>query len=148
MTYQIIAMTKEDYDEAYDLWKRCKGIGLSDADERCAITKFLDQNPGLCYIARQGSKLVGTALTGSDSRRGYLYHLAVDPDRRQIGIGRALVERSLQALKDQGIQKCHIMVYSDNESGLTFWQQIGWKTRPEIGLMSFDLIVEKNESSC
>ena len=33
------------------------------------------------------------------------------------------VERTLQALAEQGIQKCHIMVFGSNESGLAFWKK-------------------------
>jgi len=70
MTYTISEMTKEDYAEALALWQRCDGIGLSDADSSCAIGRFLERNPGLCFIARQGTDLIGTCLAGSDGRRG------------------------------------------------------------------------------
>lgn len=148
MTYTISEMTKEDYTEAYALWQRLPGIGLSDADSSCAIGRFLDRNPGLCFVARQDGKMVGTCLAGSDGRRGYLYHLAVDPIVRRQGIGQALVEKTLEALKAEKIQKCHIMVFSNNELGLSFWQATGWKMRGDIAILSYDLVSPEKASPC
>jgi N-acetylglutamate synthase len=148
MSYLISQMTINDYEEAVDLWKRCEGIGLSDADERAPINRFLNQNEGLCFVARSGEKLVGTCLCGSDGRRGYLYHLAVDPDARRQGIGQALAAKSLAELKLMDIHKCHIMVYAKNDLGLKFWSKVGWKLRPEIEVMSFDLESSQKCGSC
>ncbi len=148
MTYQITEMTKADYAEASALWQRIPGIGLSDADSSCAIGRFLDHNPGLCHVARQGETMVGTCLAGSDGRRGYLYHLAVDPNFRRLGIGQALVEKSFAGLKALGIQKCHIMVFADNILGLAFWQSSGWKLRKDIEILSYDLITADKVPAC
>jgi ribosomal protein S18 acetylase RimI-like enzyme len=148
MTYQIFEMTPADYEESLDLWKRCEGIGLSDADEKEPVARFLAQNKGLCFIARAESKLVGTCLTGSDGRRGYLYHLAVDPSSRREGIAKALVQRAFTELQARDIHKCHIMVYGGNELGLKFWKQTGWVLRPEIVIMSYDLKPPCGGSPC
>ena len=148
MSTQITEMTKADYAEAYALWQNTPGIGLSDADSSCAIGRFLDRNPGLNFVARQGSKLVGTCLCGSDGRRGYLYHLAVDESVRRQGIGQALVEKTFEALRSLNIQKCHIMVFEKNELGLAFWQASGWKLRKDIVILSYDVTPAEKQSSC
>lgn len=148
MTCQISEMTIQDYDEAYTLWQRCEGIGLSEADSRCGIEAFLKHNPGLSFTARTDEGVAGTVLCGSDGRRGYLYHLAVDPSCRRMGIGQALMERSLSALRARGIQRCHIMVFKDNENGLVFWQTEGWKLRKDIAILSYDLVTLNGGSSC
>ncbi len=148
MTCQISEMTIQDYDEAYALWQRCEGIGLSDADSRCGIQAFLKQNPGLSFTARKDDDLAGTVLCGSDGRRGYLYHLAVDSSCRRMGIGQALMERSLSALRAMGIQRCHIMVFKENETGLAFWQSEDWKLRKDIAILSHDLVAAEGGSTC
>lgn len=148
MTYQIFEMTKEDYGEAYALWQRIPGIGLSDADTSCAISSFLERNPGLSFVARQEGLMVGTCLAGSDGRRGYLYHLAVDPSARRQGIGQGLVERAFAALKALNIHKCHIMVFAGNELGLAFWQAKGWQLRKDIVILSYDLVLPEKASPC
>ena len=135
----ITPMTMGDYDEVIALWKATPGIGLSDADSWEGIQRYLESNPGLSFVARSGEKLVGAALCGHDGRRGYLHHLAVDPDHRKSGTGRRLSERCLESLKAEGITRCHIFVYANNSGGLTFWNRIGWYERSEMKLMSIDI---------
>ena len=77
----------EDYDQALALWKRTPGMGLSSVDERKPIEEFLALNPGLSFAAWAGGLLVGTALCGTDGRRGFLYHLAIDTAYRRQGTG-------------------------------------------------------------
>jgi len=135
----ITPFTLQDYDEALALWKSSPGIGLSQADSREAIAFFLERNPGLNFVARASGQLVGTLLCGCDGRRGYLYHLAVHPDFRRQGIGRALVDACLNGLRRLGIQKAHLFVYTDNQDAIAFWRSTGWYPRPELMIMSFDL---------
>ena len=138
-TIQYFKMTIADYNETIELWKNSPGIALSKADSKNNIAQFIARNPGLGFVARDGEKLVGAVLCGNDGRRGYLYHLAVAVDYHRLGIGKTLTKKVLSALKDQGIQKCHIFVIADNLEGMRFWQKTGWKKREDIFLMSFDL---------
>ncbi len=128
-----------DYDEVYALWKASEGIGLSAADEREGIARFLERNPGLAFVARHGTELAGAVLVGDDGRRGYLHHLAVSAAHRRGGLGRALVERCLAALGERGIRKCHIFVFGGNQGGLAFWEELGFYPRNELVLMSHDI---------
>ncbi len=140
MDYEIRQMTMADYDEVYALWEASEGIGLSAADEREGIAHFLERNPGLAFVACAGTELVGAVLVGDDGRRGYLHHLAVSAAYRHQGLGRALVERCLVALGERGIRKCHIFVYGGNQGGLAFWEEVGFYPRPELVLMSHDIL--------
>ena len=124
------------YDEVYTLWQRCSGVGLSSADERDQITAYLARNPGLSFVAVEGSAVVGAVLCGHDGRRGYIHHLAVDDDYRRRGIGKRLVEECLAALQEAGIQKCHLLIFHENEDGIAFWEAGGWTLRRDIMVMS------------
>jgi ribosomal protein S18 acetylase RimI-like enzyme len=135
----IYEMKIADYEEVYHLWSNSHGIGLSTADSQESIANFLKLNPGLCFIAREGEKLAGAVLCGCDGRRGYLYHLAVKPIYRKVGIGRSLTQRVLEALKTHEIQRCHIFVMVDNSEGKKFWDKIGWKRRDDLYIMSHDI---------
>jgi ribosomal protein S18 acetylase RimI-like enzyme len=138
MAVGVREMTLEDYDEALILWRSTPGIGLSPADKCDGIARFLARNPGLSFVAYEENSLVGTVLCGSDGRRGYLYHLAVKSGKRRGGMGRILVGKSLDALQEAGIEKCHIFVYKDNIEGIVFWADTGWVKRPELVIMSYD----------
>lgn len=130
------AFTMEDYEKAYDLWLHTAGMGLTDADSRDKLGLFLRRNEGLSLVCADGDELAGTVLCGHDGRRGFLYHLAVRETYRGKGIGGGLVKRCLAALKDQGIEKCHIFVLADNELGINFWQGSGWLKRDDFYVFS------------
>ena len=49
------------YDLVLALWQQCEGIGLSDADSRESINKYLDRNPGMNFVA-SFSTITTTAL--------------------------------------------------------------------------------------
>lgn len=137
---EIRVMSMDDYDDAIGLWKATEGMGLSSADSREAIGRYLERNPGMSFVARDPSgRLLGAVLCGHDGRRGYLHHLAVRADCRGQGLGRQLVERCLEAVHAAGIDKFHLFVYQTNTTGRAFWERIGWYERPELVIMSTDV---------
>ena len=71
-------------------------------------------------MAVEDSAVIGTVLCGTDTRRGYIYHLFVDPEYRRKGVALSLMERVFQAhLKKWEFEKCHLFVFRDNEGGKT-----------------------------
>lgn len=136
ISYSIHEMQICDYDEFYKLWSNTAGMGLSDADSYENIDKYLLRNKGLSFVCRYEGKIIGTILCGHDGRRGYIYHVTVAEEYRGKGIGQTLVDRSLQKLKEEGINKCHLFVFSDNEIGNAFWRSKGWNKREDIFVYS------------
>jgi ribosomal protein S18 acetylase RimI-like enzyme len=133
-------MTAADYDQTLALWQEVEGVGLSSADSREQIERYLKRNPGQSLLAWQEDLLVGAVLCGHDGRRGYIHHLAVRPGHRRQGIGRLLVSRCLTALAAEGIEKCHLFVFSQNEAAIKFWQAVGFTGRTELSMMSMNII--------
>ncbi len=129
-------LTLDDYDAALALWKRCEGIGIGAGDTREGIAQFLARNPGLSFVIETQGQVIGTALSGHDGRRGFIYHLAVDSIHRQKGHGRKLVHACLEQLRRRGLQKTHIVVYANNQHGQEFWLKLGWVKRDNLLIMS------------
>lgn len=124
-----------DLDAMLDLWAQTDGVGLNESDTPERLRGFLDRNPGLSLVARDGPRLVGGVLCGHNGRNGYLCHLAVVPEYRRHGLGRQMVERCLAALSAQGILKCQIFLYADNELGRQFWNRCGWAARNNLKVL-------------
>ena len=88
------------------------------------------------FVARDDGRLIAAVLCGHDGRRGYVTHLAVDPEARGRGVGRELVERCLAALRRDRIEKCHLFVFADNADARSFWRGVGWTERGELAVFS------------
>nr|WP_290698114.1 GNAT family N-acetyltransferase [Halomonas sp. UBA3074] len=138
-------MTINDYDAAIALWSESEGVRIRDADSRQGIEKYLLRNPGLSFVAEvegegegEGEEeLVGTIMAGHDGKRGYVQHLSVADSHRRLGIATRLVSLCLEALKNEGIQKSHLMILPENDAAQTFWASQGWAYRSDILLYSF-----------
>ena len=134
MDYSVQAMTMDDYDELYALWTRTAGMGLREVDDGYeGIAKFLARSPGCSFVARTpDGTLLGGILCGHDGRRGHIYHTAVDASARGNGIGRALVQSAMAALRAEGIRKATLVAFSRNETGNAFWQRMGFAAREDL----------------
>jgi ribosomal protein S18 acetylase RimI-like enzyme len=128
-----------DYDGALELWQRAEGLEIAEGDDRASVADFLVRNPGLSRAATDGSAIVGVALCGHDGRRGYIYHLAVDPVYQGGGLGKRLLDECLAGLRRAGLKRALILVASDNARGRKFWRRCGWEEVPGPVVMGIDL---------
>ena len=129
----IRPITPDDCPALLALWTATPGVGLGPGDTAEGVAAFLARNSGLSPAAFDASAaMVGCTLCGHDGRRGTIYHLAVRPDHRHRGVGRALVDFCLTRLAAQGIHRCNALVYATNEDGQAFWTRAGWHRRDEL----------------
>lgn len=119
-------MLLDDYDSVYRLWSMAEGMSLGEEDSREGIALYLRRNPKSCFVALDGTEIIGAVLSGHEGRRGILRHLVVRPEYRKKGIAAALVRACFEALAADGIRKCNVFVMDDNGAGLKFWEHIGF----------------------
>ena len=136
----VRAMTIEDYDEVYALWRKIRGFGLRSVDDsREGVARFLSRNPETSVVAREDGRIVGAILCGHDGRRGCLYHVCVDPGYRMRGIGKSMVVYAMEALKKEKINKVSLIAFTKNDIGNAFWKEIGWTKREDLNYYDFTL---------
>ena len=130
-TYRTMDIS--DYEQVYELWLSCAGMGLNNLDDsKEGIKRFLDRNPQTCFVALEEQTVAGVIIAGHDGRRGYIYHTAVHPQHRHKGIASKLVDEALKALKAQGINKTALVVFSRNAEGNAFWENVGFTERTDL----------------
>ncbi|MDO5396755.1 MAG: GNAT family N-acetyltransferase [bacterium] len=130
---KIRKMTLYDYDDVYNLWVSCVGMGLNNIDDsKDGIGRFLKRNPDTCFVSEYENRVVGVIMAGNDGRRGYIYHTSVNSKYRNQGIGSKLVDTAINALKNQGINKAALVVFNKNENGNAFWEKQGFTVREDL----------------
>jgi len=136
MQVVIQEMELSDHTAVRDLWLQSRMLEMADTDSPEGLARFLERNPGLSFVARDGEQIVGAVLCGHDGRRGYIDQLMVHESYRRHGIGRSLVSRCIYNLMRIGIRKWHLFVYEDNPGAIAFWGKLGWSERVELVTMS------------
>lgn len=130
---EIRLMQISDYDQVRTLWQNTPGMGLNDKDDSPeGIAAFLKRNPETCFVAVERDEIVGVILSGHDGRRGFIYHTAVALNQRKNGIGSALVEAALAALRTEGIKKVALVAFAKNELANQFWEKRGFSLREDL----------------
>ena len=138
--YQIRQMLESDFDEIHALWMSIHGFGIRSLDDsREGITRFLRRNPTTCIVAVDEGKIVGTILCGHDGRRGCFYHVCVHEAYRKHGIGSAMAEAAIEALKKEGINKVCLIAFKSNEVGNHFWKRKGWTFREDLNYYDYSI---------
>ena len=72
------------------------------------------------------------AVTISPAKRAALLMLPEYRETKRRGIARALVERTIEALRALGIHKVALVVFRRNEGGNAFWERMGFTVREDI----------------
>lgn len=139
-TRSLLVFEPRHIEPALALFRGCAGVGLSVGDTPPEIAGFLARNPGFsAVIETPAGSVVGAILAGHDGRRGFLYHLAVHPDERRRGLGQRLVDHCLGAFRTAGISRVSIHVFGDNRQGAEFWAKLGWRMRPDLSVLQYEL---------
>jgi len=130
-TLSIAPIEDGDLAEVIALWARC-GLTRPWNDPAAAIALARRGANSTILISRDGGAIIATAMVGHDGHRGWVYYVAVDPDRRGKGHGRAIMNAAEEWLRQAGIAKMQLMVRSDNTRVQAFYEAIGYDEQERI----------------
>ncbi len=120
-----------DIPAVLDLWAR--GAGESSiANDAPQIERMLARDPEMLLLAvDEHDRVVGSVIAGYDGWRAHVYRMAVDPDAREGGVGRALVAALEARFRALGAVRSDAIVLLDNELGRSFWAAVGYAPDPK-----------------
>jgi len=130
-TLAIAPIEDADVAAVIALWQRCD-LTRPWNDPAADIALARRGPNSTILIGRDGDAVVATAMVGHDGHRGWVYYVAVDPDRRCSGYGRAIMNAAEEWLLQAGIAKLQLMVRSDNARVQAFYESIGYDEQERI----------------
>jgi ribosomal-protein-alanine N-acetyltransferase len=115
----------QDIDAVLDLWKQADAIpSVTDTAED--LRRAIADPAANVLVSELGERLVGSIIGTFDGWRGNIYRLAVHPDCRRRGIGRALLAAVEQYLAKQGTKRITALVSKHHSWATGFWQAVGY----------------------
>jgi ribosomal protein S18 acetylase RimI-like enzyme len=66
-------------------------------------------------------------MVGHDGHRGWVYYVAVDPDKQKCGLGRAIMNAAEAWLRAAGLPKLQLLVRRENLKAGAFYQSLGYE---------------------
>jgi len=133
---KIELFTMRYYHEIIDLWKR-SGIEVSSSDTRDEIARVLKKNPDLFLIGKKKEKIIAVVMGAFDGRRGYVHHLAVDPDYQKKRYGKVMMDELIERFRKKKVHKVHLFIEKSNKEVVDFYRKLEWDIRDDLIMMSF-----------
>jgi ribosomal protein S18 acetylase RimI-like enzyme len=124
---QLAIAPLEDADIAavVALWQRC-GLTRPWNEPEADIALARQGSNAAVLLGRDGDAVVASVLVGHDGHRGCVYYVAVDPEHRKKGFGRAIMSAAEDWLRARGILKLNLMVRSDNTQVQAFYETLDY----------------------
>jgi ribosomal protein S18 acetylase RimI-like enzyme len=127
----IAAIRDSDVPDVIALWRACH-LTRPWNDPAADIALARKGSNATVLVGRNNETIVATVLVGHDGHRGWVYYVAVDPDRRNSGYGRAIIAAAEQWLRGHNIEKLQLLVRPDNDQVQTFYQSLGYSMQERI----------------
>ncbi len=121
---------------------------LDDVEIADWLGSLTASNGPTTWVVESGGGVTAFARHGEDpldARRGHIYSLYVAPESGGRGIGRALLERSLQLLADRGLATVTLWVFERNAPARRLYESLGFvpdgarRVEPQYGAQEIRL---------
>ena len=129
-TFLIRECRPEEAETLLTLW-RAAGTSPSITDTIANIRGTIEST-AFVLVAEVDQRIVGSLIAAFDGWRGNMYRIAVHPDYRRRGIGRALVEEGERCLTTQGAKRITALVEEKYPWATAFWLSVGYEIEPGI----------------
>ena len=126
MTKQIIHIRKvnlQDLNRILEIEKKSFTIDRFSVN---TLRAYIENCSDLFFIAEVSNIVVGYMISPIQKRKGLVVSIAVEPKYRQQGIGKALVDFTINRLKSYDVAILELRVRKTNKQGISFWETLGF----------------------
>jgi len=127
----------DDHAAILALWQRA-GLHSIRPEGRDSQAEFDKQLAGgqIAIGLEEDGRLIGVVLATSDTRKGWINRLAIDPDYRRQGYGEQLVRAAEEALRAAGMKLIAAFIEEGNAASLTLFEKLGYAVHQNIYYVS------------
>jgi len=126
MAFKIRPYTQHDFAAVYKLDQLCFPPGICYS--KWTLQHFLNLASADCLVAEDGKHLVGFILSEENPPLAHIITLDVAESHRRDGVGTALLCEMEQHFTFRGVQSVLLETSVENQSGIAFWQDHGYRT--------------------
>jgi ribosomal protein S18 acetylase RimI-like enzyme len=120
----VVAAEAGDAEALIALWEAC-GLTRPWNDPAADFARAISGPTSTILLLREAGAISASVMVGDDGHRGWVYYLAVAPQCRRRGLGRAMMAAAEAWLRARGVAKIQLMVREDNEEALAFYAALG-----------------------
>jgi len=124
----------EEIARVVALWRAC-GLVVPHNDPEADIALCRRSGHGDVLVSADGASILASVMVGHDGHRGWVYYLAVAPDRRHQGLGRRMMAAAEAWLRTRGVRKLELMIRSTNHAVKSFYSRLDYGEEP-VAVMS------------
>ena len=119
----------DDIEAVVALWKACELTRpWNDPYKDIALARGAENS--VVLVGESEGKLAASVMAGHDGHRGALYYVAVAPEYRGRGYGKAAVREAESWLAFEQVTKINILVRAENEAVRGFYEKLGYEINP------------------
>ncbi len=115
--------------ELADLWEAC-GLVVSYNTPLDDIAFARSSREAVILVGTLDERIVCSVMVGHDGHRGWLYYVAVIPNRQGNGYGAAIVVAAEAWLRDRNVRKVQLLIRPTNAQAISFYEHLGYDTSP------------------
>lgn len=109
----------DDFDAVIHLWTKA-GLILSRSDTIAGMINKMKRDPELFFVLEKADQMIGVVMGSYDGRRGWINHLAVDPDYQGQKLGQKIMEELESRFKQAGCEKVNLLIERDMQRSKAF----------------------------
>jgi ribosomal protein S18 acetylase RimI-like enzyme len=124
-TVTIRSFRTADTEQVVGLWQKC-GLAHPNNNSNKDIERKLQHSARQFFVAEIENAIVGSVMAGYEGHRGWINYLGVLPEYQMTGIGRKLMEKAENVLREMGCPKINLQIRRTNLKAIHFYSRIGF----------------------
>ncbi len=130
--FRLRSIAEGDIPRLVEIEKKITGAETMTPLEHSIHNYVYYGDPDLCLVAEVGKRVVGFLIGEvrpwefGHEEVGWLKAVGIDPEYQGRGIGKALGDAVLKALKDKGVHRVRTLVEWDSGDLITYFRSLGF----------------------